>query len=110
MALADLTKAERRVVFECLRAAAEGPFFPDWEFHTLFGLERVRVAEIAAAWPPADSEERDVWLAINNAMNNLLGYPHGQEAAWRDHISVDSAEVERIFAKWKYGFRGHSTN
>ena len=25
-----------RIIGECLRAASEGPFFPDWEFHILF--------------------------------------------------------------------------
>jgi alginate production protein len=38
-------------MYECLCAAAEGPFFPDWEFQLLFGLERARVAEIVARCP-----------------------------------------------------------
>jgi hypothetical protein len=47
-----------------------GPFFPEWEFSTLFGLERAEVRAIADAWPViADREKTEV--AINNALNNL---------------------------------------
>src|SRR5712691_11317146 len=38
--LANLDEKEREVVQECLRATVEGPFFPDWEFETIFGLKR----------------------------------------------------------------------
>ncbi len=99
MALDDLSEAYRKVVSECLHASANGPFFADWEFHTLFGLERSRVAEIASRWPDVDDSDDDVRLAINNAMNNLLGYPHGLESVWSDHISVGLADVARVYAK-----------
>ena len=33
---------------ESLVAASRGPFFPDWEFHSLFGLDRPEVEAIAA--------------------------------------------------------------
>jgi len=102
MSLQTLTDAERRVVFECLRAASGGPFFPDWEFHTLFGLHRHEVARIVAALPDIDDSEESVSLAINNAMNNLVGYPHGEDAAWPQFISVPESEVRRIFEKWRH--------
>ena len=51
MHLERLTQAESKIVGEVLRAAANGPFFPDWEFHTLFGLERDQVRQVAVAWP-----------------------------------------------------------
>ena len=35
-----LSAHDHKIIAEALSAAAEGPFFPDWEFHTLFGLER----------------------------------------------------------------------
>jgi hypothetical protein len=87
-------------VFECLRAAAEGPIFPDWELHTLFGLTRSEVARIVAEWPPIEEDE-DVSLAINNAMNSLLGYPHERDDVWPDYISGPREEVARVFAKWR---------
>ena len=80
--LAALNERKKQTVFECLRAASDGPFFPDWEFHTLFGLERDQVRRIAAAVPDIDDSSEEVELAINNAMAHLTGYPHRQEAAW----------------------------
>ena len=35
-----LTEAELKIVQQCLDAAADGKFFEDWEFHTLFGVDR----------------------------------------------------------------------
>ena len=101
MPLIDLSAEERRVVFECLSAAATGPFFPDWEFHTLFGIERRDVKAVVDAWPAVDETSENVVLAINNSMNNLLGYPHGRDREWRQYISVSPEEVARIFGKWR---------
>ena len=101
MPLVDLTDAEREVVRECLRAAVKGPFFPMWEFPTLFGLEHASVADIAFGAVPLDDSRDDVQIAINNAMNMLTGYPHRRENVWFEYISVPPAEVRRILKKWK---------
>jgi len=101
MALSALTEEEADVVRRCVRAAAEGPFFPDLEFHTLFGLERAEVAAVAARWPQLDDKEEDVRLAINNTLNNLLGYPHDRPEAFRELIGAPWEEVQRIFSKWR---------
>ena len=107
MPLSDLTDTEREIVGQCLRAAADGPFFDDAEFHTLFGLSRSEVRAVADRYPNVDELDDsptgcdDSWLAINNAFANLLGYPHGQEAAWQRYISASAEEVTRIFKKWK---------
>ncbi len=92
---------ERDVVLRCLRAAAEGPFFPDWEFHALFGLERAVVATVAARWPNVDDATEDVHLAIDNSLGNLIGYPHNEGEAIRDWIGEPLEEIERIFSKWR---------
>ncbi|MEY2563212.1 MAG: hypothetical protein QOH88_1405 [Verrucomicrobiota bacterium] len=99
--LSSLNDAEKQTVFECLRAASDGPFFPDWEFHTLFGLHRDQVTRIVASISDIDDSSEDTALAINNAMNNLIGYPHRQEAAWSQFISVSREEVSRVFTKWR---------
>ena len=107
MALTDLDTAETQVVLECLRAASTGPFFPDWEFHTLFGLDRRDVQEGVDAWPNIDETKQNVSFAINNSMNNLLGYPHGLDKDWARYISVPPSEVRRIFEKWRGGERSN---
>ncbi len=86
---------------ESLAAAASGPFFPDWEFHLLFGLERAEVGSIADSLTAATPITGNVALAINNAMNNLLGYPHGQGAAWSRWLSVTPAQLQVIFSRWQ---------
>ena len=96
-----LTDREAGVVLRCLRAAVEGPFFPDWEFHTLFGLHRAEVAAVAARWPNVDDAEEDVRLAINNSLTNLLCYPHGEPEAFKELVGESEEEVERIFSKWR---------
>lgn len=99
--LSSLTEREKKVVFECLRAASDGPFFSDSEFATLFGLERAQVREMAKAASHSDDSRNDAALAINNALANLLGYPHHQERVWSQFISVPEEEVRRIFTKWR---------
>lgn len=99
MALADLSDVERKIVRECLHAAANGPFFPDWEFSTLFGLERSEVAEFANHWPNIDESDEKICAAINNAMNNLLGYPIDREGEWSSFISVEPKELMIVLGK-----------
>jgi hypothetical protein len=102
MSLADLNQKERGVVGECLRAAAEGPFFSDWEFSTLFGLTRDELGQVRSSWPHPDEQDEKVVRAINNSMNNLLGYPHRSDRqTWFAFISVDPSELAEILAKWK---------
>ncbi len=103
MPLADLDDQERDVVRQCLRAAVEGPFFPEWEFHTIFGLERSEVNGVLLSWPELDEGDEKVVRAINNSFNNLLGYPaRNKQDIWPDFISVSFIELARIFDKWKH--------
>jgi len=100
--LANLDEKEREVVRECLRTTAEGPFFPDWEFHTIFGLERDDVRRVLSCWPELDEADETVVLAINNSLNNLLGYPtRNKMEIWPKFISVTPWDVALIFDKWK---------
>jgi len=101
VSLQALSDREKRLIFECLRAAVDGPFFPEWEFHTLFGLDRYELAEIVASIPDIDDSDERVSLAINSTMTNLLGYPHSDATAWEQFISVPESEVSRVFEKWK---------
>ena len=75
MGFEKLSEADMTVVGEALRAAAEGPFFPDWEFHTLFGLDRSVVRAIADSWPVLVGSPEDTSMAVNNSLTMLLGYP-----------------------------------
>jgi hypothetical protein len=102
MSLANLDERERAVVRECLRAAVDGPFFPDWEFSIIFGLTRDEVKQILLSWPKINEADESVVRAINNSFNNLLGYPtRNKQERWPRFISVSGIELARIFDKWR---------
>lgn len=101
MSISDLRPEETDVIRQCLKAAVDGPFFDEPEFHTLFGLERADIGQILNDWPRLDDSDRDVHLAINNTFANLLYYPHRRETEWPKYISVSAGEVKRIFKKWR---------
>ncbi len=99
MNLKTLTEAQSQIVGQVLRAAADGPFFPDWEFATLFGLERADVRKLARDWPAVDRDDPAVVVAVNNAFNNVLGYPHGMDEQWPQWITVDATALAELFAQ-----------
>ncbi|MGB2832318.1 MAG: hypothetical protein WBC07_05160 [Methylotenera sp.] len=102
MPLADLTEKERQVVFECLKCVAAGKvILHDWEFQTLFGITASAFKKIAKDVPKIDDSNIRVRMAINNAMNNLLGYPHGYHEKWAEVMPIPLAEIERVFTKWR---------
>jgi len=96
--LERLEPSERDLIGQCLRASATGPFFPDWEFSTLFGLERIELCAIADVWPGVGNRELTE-LAINNSLNNLVGYPHGCDGIWSQWISAPPRELLRLLSK-----------
>jgi hypothetical protein len=95
-----LSPRDTEIVRECLAAAVNGPFFPEWEFRLLIGLERYEVERVLGAWPDrSNSDDQD--LAVNNVLNNLLGYPHHEDDAWAAYISSERSEVASILARWR---------
>ncbi len=107
--LEKLTEKELRVIQECLNAAVLGPFFPDWEFRTLFGLPREDVAKVAQVWPAVNVEDEKVGIAINNSMNWLLSYPHKKYDQWSNFVSVTPRESYEVYTHWREltGRRNH---
>ncbi len=99
MALFKLTETEQKIVFDCLKASADGPFFPEWEFGLLFGITREELRLVISQWPLLNDGDETVVLAVKNALGNLVGYPHGREEVWSDYISVSEDEVIRIRRK-----------
>jgi hypothetical protein len=93
-----LSDVEKELVRQCLDAAVNGPFFPDWEFHSLFGFTRDEARRILAAWPDAGNEEEQGRLIVN-ALNNLLRYPHGEAEAWTRYIRSSEEDVAATLRK-----------
>lgn len=99
----ELSQLDTEVIGACLRAAADGPFFEDWEFASLFGLERVEVRRIAGAWPDLDADLPEVSLAIQNSLVNLLGYPHTRKEKASAYVPGGSSAIEAVLARWMEG-------
>ena len=88
----SLSAEDIDLIGAALHAAANGPFFPDWEFQTLIGVTRSQLKEIGALWPQNEADplaER----AIRSTLANLCGYPHNQPVVLE---SMTTARSERL--------------
>jgi hypothetical protein len=89
----SLAPSDEATIGRFLRAAAYGPtraYFRDWEFHTLFGLTRPEVAEVARAWPKRSLESAAA--AFDGSLGHLWGYPHGLEKEMVAELAIDTSE------------------
>jgi hypothetical protein len=95
-------KAEQlTIIRQCLDAVANGPFFPEWEFHALFGVDREIVKSMLDKWPQIDFNDLTVKLVINNSFNNLLGYPLIASEKLSKYITLPSKDLEEMFHEWR---------
>jgi hypothetical protein len=107
-AIHQLSGWEVTVIGDCLHAAARGPFFfrenettPLGAFHPIFGLNPDELKLVADAWPNVGHlDPSHVEVAVTNAINNLVNYPHRHAEAWADYISVDRNEALAVLGHW----------
>ncbi len=97
----DSAQDDDRVIGECLRAAADGPFFAEADFEVLFGLNRETVRSFAAVWPHHPGITEELLTAVNASLHNLLALPPGQDELWPRHISVGPGQLQEIYARWR---------
>lgn len=95
------SKLHRTVIRECLDAVVNGPFFPDWEFATLFGFTRQEIKAILDQWPDVDINNDLIKIAISKSFNNLTGYPINNEERWPEFISVSRNKLIKIYTGWQ---------
>jgi hypothetical protein len=97
-----LSQDEARLVADCLSETADGPFYDDQEFETLFGFTRSEMREAAGRWAAGAPVDED-WRAGRGALNNLLGYPHGDRArtAFMDKLGADEPELETLQSRMR---------
>jgi hypothetical protein len=102
--LKDLPLRERMLIKQCMDVVVAGEVIEHVELQTLCGLEAAYFTAVVDAWPLIDDALPDVFLAINGALNNLLGYPHGRDDIWESEIQAERVEVERIYRAWLKDF------
>ena len=94
-----LTDSERDAVGHCLRAAADGPYFPDWEFETLIGATRDDVRAASEEWlkgAPRTDGMNEVAISV---LSNLLGYPHHLLKQLPDAVGHSVGEIQAALRK-----------
>lgn len=94
-----LAPAEIDIVRRSLKAAVEGSFFPDWEFQTLFGVDRETVRSVYSAWPRQTVAAEEIVLAVTGSLNHLLGYPHSKEAELVKYVPDGSVAIRAVLAR-----------
>jgi hypothetical protein len=97
-AVTRLTMPQRRLVGERLDAIVHGTYLPDWEFSTVMGNSREEVCAVASAWPAVGVE---TFWAVNNALNNLLGYPHGRWNELTNVLGVKQQAAADVLEAWR---------
>jgi hypothetical protein len=99
MSWKDCNKNEQKLILQCLVGAAEGPFFPDWEFDTLIGSDKENLKYMIQQWDSLDKTSDEVMSVIVNAVTNLINYPHGHEEAMSMYISATEDNLKNILSK-----------
>ena len=94
-----LSVRDWQLIAECLCAAEQEEFFPEWEFKILFGISREQLVVVRKEWMDMDSGHLELNAAVIGALNNLLGYPHGQDARWNQFISGGPEEIKLTLDK-----------
>ena len=104
-----LSEADRELVARSLKAAVAGSYFPDWEVSIITGFSRKQLAQVSDAWPEAvavgtlsaDPDEIQE-VAVNNVLNNLIGYPHGQwDRLKQDLGGADEDRLIELLSAWR---------
>lgn len=93
----QFTDEQTDQIKKCLLASVNGPYFEDWEFGALFGLDREEVNLVAKAWPTIEHLDPElVRVALINSLNNLLGYPHNMEEQLLKETGCTDADIYQL--------------
>lgn len=97
-----LSATEIETVRRALKAAVEGEFLDDIEFHTLMGVDREVARQVYEAWPRQTADQVAFRCAVINSMNNQLNCPHGMEDELATYVpegrSAISEALQHLFS------------
>src|SRR5262245_3456326 len=106
--LERFTRRERVVVFEAVRAAANGPFFSAGEVAALSGLDRRQLQAVASRIPRLDDSDPVVRRVIGHALCDLLSHPEETEAHWTEWLTATRSELEGVAERWMAWLRSQN--
>ena len=64
------------------------------------GVTREETAAVHAAWP-SPNPGGNTFLAVNNTLNNLLGYPHREWEELSRYAGTNPEEIAATLARWR---------
>src|SRR3954447_24759420 len=91
----NLQPDDVEIIGRLLVEVVGGPYFPEWEFQTLFGLTRFEVRNVADIWPHTTDPDRAADVVIQS-LSQLRGYPHGQDARLQERLGLDDRGLEQL--------------
>jgi hypothetical protein len=94
------SRAERKVLRQCVIAATDGPFFDDRDFASLFSQDRTAVRVAAEELEHATMLTSSARSAISGSLNNLLRYPHEMPQALECWICLSRKDLETLADRW----------
>jgi hypothetical protein len=95
----ELGPEDHHRIIAAMNLAAENSLFPEWEFHTIFGVNRDTLRSVARNWPKVDFHSSDVRCAVLNSINNLVGYPHRNQALVEETLKADAATLIELYRR-----------
>jgi hypothetical protein len=105
---ASLAETDRRLIGLALKAVSSGPYIPDWEKQLVLAADAELLAQVADEWPEALATatwETDPqllqYVLVNNVLNNLIGYPHGQWDRLASEINADRSALIELLGRWR---------
>lgn len=102
-----LSPEDSDMVFRAIKAATEGDFFPEWEFFTIFGIDRATLRRVYMGWPEPKMDLLDFRLGVFGTLNNLTGYPHNMDDELAYYVPEGIEALLRVqrelIARWPGG-------
>lgn len=95
----DFSEDELETIKICMEASCMEMFFPEWEFHTLFGMDRVDLKEAINLFPNLDCENEVHDAAMRNSLLHLVFYPHGCDKELKNMLNKDLKEIKNVIDK-----------
>lgn len=91
--LIGLTDRERVVVRQALLAIADDKFIQDWEFYTVISVTREEMRAESGRFPQSSA------YAVVAALNNIGGYPHGEDEHLKRQYDITRDEALSVLQK-----------
>jgi len=103
--LNKLSCKEKKIILECLKAAAFGPFFSEEMLYTVIGVKKSEILEVIKKWPNINIKKQKIYHLIYVVFWNMIFFPNGfndnlPDYVWNNYISVPYEKASEIFYKF----------